>query len=619
MSTAAKKDKLIESAQKFMLKGQIDRAIKEYEQLKSLDSADMRNRQKLAELLVRVNRRDEAVKEFEAIGKYYADHAYYLKAIAVYKQIQKLDPANIAVTLQLGSLNEQQGMIGNALAEYSQVLSIHERAGAFSDAVKILEMMVNADPENQTVRSRYAETLHRAGEHEKSFQEFTSMAQLLAKRGDDAGASKICGRMAQLFPDRPVYLLEILRVRVARGECAEAIHELQEVLAQDRNNLDAWLLLADAHRGSGDLEGLKTVLQLINTIFPEELAGWRGLVEIAVGEGDAEQGLRLLESATPAFLGQGAGLALLRLFELVREIAPEKITLLQSLKGVYESLGDNERADEVAVRILTMSGSELLTQPQQQEPEIAEPPAPAAVFTEQCETETAADDWDDIDLEGLEGEGLSAEGAPTDVGATGEVDRGSEPDFADLDLELELDIEEAPSQAAADDFRNLGAELLAEASEEDKSPKKRDKYCVEGLISQFKKGVDEQIDETDSESHYNLGIAYKEMGLYREAVVELQVAARDPARRFDCLVLEGICHRESGDTGKAEEVFRNGLNLPGIPLEAILPLKYELANLYQHSGNMTEALEIYHQIKEIDRSFLDVQRKIEELQAKATS
>lgn len=131
---SSKKEKYLESAQKFILKGQLDRAIKDYEQVVAMDPDDVRQRQRLAELLVRVNRKEGAIGEYESIGKHYADNGYYLKAIAVYKQIQRLDPDNIKTSLSLASLNEKQGLTGNALAEYSRVYSFYDRSGKRSDA-----------------------------------------------------------------------------------------------------------------------------------------------------------------------------------------------------------------------------------------------------------------------------------------------------------------------------------------------------------------------------------------------------------------------------------------------------------------------------------------------------
>ena len=61
--------------------------------------------------------------------------------------------------------------------------------------------------------------------------------------------------------------------------------------------------------------------------------------------------------------------------------------------------------------------------------------------------------------------------------------------------------------------------------------------------------------DKDSEMHYHLGIAYKEMGLYDDAVSEFRIAAIDPQRRIDSLTLQGICLRDKGDFAEAEEIF----------------------------------------------------------------
>ena len=53
---------------------------------------------------------------------------------------------------------------------------------------------------------------------------------------------------------------------------------------------------------------------------------------------------------------------------------------------------------------------------------------------------------------------------------------------------------------------------------------------VEQVFAQFKKGVEEQVDEADSDTHFDLGIAYKEMGLLDDAISEFQVAMRNPVR-----------------------------------------------------------------------------------------
>jgi len=47
--------------------------------------------------------------------------------------------------------------------------------------------------------------------------------------------------------------------------------------------------------------------------------------------------------------------------------------------------------------------------------------------------------------------------------------------------------------------------------------------------------------DEDAQSHFDLGIAYKEMGMFAEAINEFASAARDPSRLLDCLILKGQC------------------------------------------------------------------------------
>ena len=100
----SKKDKLLADAQKLLQKGQAEKAINCYLEALAADPADLRVRQRLAELLAKYRRVDEARKEFETIGKNLTANGFYMKAIAVYKQIEKLFPDDIAIALTLAGL-----------------------------------------------------------------------------------------------------------------------------------------------------------------------------------------------------------------------------------------------------------------------------------------------------------------------------------------------------------------------------------------------------------------------------------------------------------------------------------------------------------------------------------
>ena len=147
----ASKDKLLENAQKFLSKGQLPKAIGEYRKLVDAFPKDVRNRQKLAELLSRSKRNEDALTEYEIVAKHYTETGFYLKAIAVYKQMQKLESSRADIYHRLAELNEKQGLVGNALTEYRNLVAFYDQNQMHGEAIDVLEKMAELDPGNLNV------------------------------------------------------------------------------------------------------------------------------------------------------------------------------------------------------------------------------------------------------------------------------------------------------------------------------------------------------------------------------------------------------------------------------------------------------------------------------------
>ncbi|MBW2548882.1 MAG: tetratricopeptide repeat protein, partial [Deltaproteobacteria bacterium] len=100
----------------------------------------------------------------------------------------------------------------------------------------------------------------------------------------------------------------------------------------------------------------------------------------------------------------------------------------------------------------------------------------------------------------------------------------------------------------------------------------------------FKAGVAEQVSDDDSDTHFDLGIAYKEMGLLPDARREFQVAMGDPRRRCLCWMMIGLIYREEGQPRDAIEAFQSGLESPEITLTESVGMHYELAMACEAGG-----------------------------------
>ncbi|HEX9024037.1 MAG TPA: tetratricopeptide repeat protein [Geobacteraceae bacterium] len=647
---AAKKDKLIEGAQKFIAKGQIDRAIREYEQIVALDPEDIRQRQKLAELLVRVNQKEAAISEYETISKQYSNKHFYLKAIAVHKQIQKLDPDNIHVTLALAGLNVKQGLIGNALAEYGQAVNYFIKSDSLQEAIVVIEQMLAADPENLNTRLKYAETYYTAGERDRSSDEFAQLALFLLKRGDESAFGRVCDRVRSLFPDRPDFAIDILAKQLQEGNAGVVVSSLQKFVDAGQVNLKGWKLLADAHLKNGDAANSRATLEKIVSLFPDELSAREDLIRLLLEEGDVDGSMALLEAHEAEFLDRNSHDALERLYSFLREKASGNKRVMEWLKRVYETAWDAEKPDAVAT--FTEEEKEELPQP---EAEVSPSPLPPPPTQPEAEPLTAGPaeearemSWEEeIDLSLLEEEGISSfPDGETDLGGAPAASFATQPQEEAASMEASaacpdgeaaagnvpepFEWEEAPLQPEAAghgeepaedplglteiemeledaslDFAGLPPEppMGESAVEAPASPSPADRKD-----GQFR--VDDQLDKDDTETHYNLGIAYKEMCLFDEAVNEFRTASMDPQRKIDCLTLQGICYRDKGDYAKAEELFSTTLALPGLTEEERVSLGYELAFLYETTGRKGDALGTYLKVRAENPGFRDVVEKI---------
>jgi pilus assembly protein FimV len=135
------------------------------------------------------------------------------------------------------------------------------------------------------------------------------------------------------------------------------------------------------------------------------------------------------------------------------------------------------------------------------------------------------------------------------------------------------------------------------------------------IFKEFKKGVDKQLGKEDYDTRYNLGIAYKEMGLIDEAIAEFQLAAKDENRLLECASMLGICFMEKGMPKLAVKWFEKGLAAPGRGEEEYQGIRYDLAVAYEASGDTDRALGIFTELYGQDANFRDVASKVRDLRA----
>lgn len=171
-------------------------------------------------------------------------------------------------------------------------------------------------------------------------------------------------------------------------------------------------------------------------------------------------------------------------------------------------------------------------------------------------------------------------------------------------LRSKLIVEDMPAEDA-EGFLDLADELRTELSEEFEhavEPGPQDgPVTFEEIFAQFKKGIEETLGEEEYETHYNLGIAYKDMGLFDDALREFEVGSRDPDLVQDSLSLMAMCFIEKKDYDSAVKTVQKAIEVSTEGNRA--GLYYQLGEAFEKKKNWPEALAAYSEVQSRDPSF----------------
>ena len=200
---------------------------------------------------------------------------------------------------------------------------------------------------------------------------------------------------------------------------------------------------------------------------------------------------------------------------------------------------------------------------------------------------------------------------------------GEEEDFFDLGEELRGGAapgREGGAREKSEDFFDLASELRDElssvvvpssqaASAEDQS--------LDEIFEEFKKGVEEQSVKEDVDTHYNLGVAYKEMGLLDDAIAEFILTPEEEPKYIQSRYMLGLCYMEKGEYQNAINEIQHAIGTvdrAGGTRRDSIGMHYDLGLAYQGVGNVNGALDEFQKVCDIDPGYRDAMTKIKELQ-----
>ncbi|MEW6570292.1 MAG: tetratricopeptide repeat protein [Nitrospirota bacterium] len=731
------KSLIIKEAQRYLARGQIDKAIAEWEKLvKEYPDANTFNT--IGDLYLKKGDKKNAVDLFHKAAEIFRQEGFSLKALALYKKILNINPSDSTALISLGDLNEGKGLITDAIKFYlaaadslskerkkEKLLEIYEKILALSPSniplrIKVAEIYVREDLLSEAAKQyvHVAELYDEKGDSEKSLEYYRKvldadplnkdailrLTSFYEKAGDLQKAAEQMKEAVNLFPQDIDILLRSAEISVKCDKFHEARTYLESIIEIEPANLRAKRLLGDTYLKEGDREKAWSeylpvldemligenyddaieILQSFKDIDPIEtgkrlvtlymhLGEYPQIISelIALGDVHIERGQQMealncyrealkmspddeslrskvielekevsLESIPPdaektidealvetdIYMRYGLYENAKNLLDLFRESHPENIDLHLRLKSFYRNTGDMEQAVSECITL-----SELYEK-------AGESKKATEIIKEAFEISPG-----DPRLAGMEIP-VMQEGAAIPPRETAVPDDYSE-EIAEADFYARQGLIEEAREILErlqtlfpgdEEIRQKLASLgqLTETTENIQEIKeKREEMLVpeEGFVeaeeiaepaldsdvmdifNEFKKGLEKELEEEDYETHYNLGIAYKEMGLVDDAIREFQTSRKDSRRFVPSSNMLGVCYMEKGLFPLAIDVLKSAIDKMEDKGEPYWAMKYDLAEAYEKNGNLSEALSTYTEIYGWNAKFRSVADKIDRL------
>jgi len=328
---AFEKAKVLKAAEKFLSQGKINAAIKEYRQIVDNDVDDLTTLNMLGDLYVRSGKKDEAFHCFERIAEHYGNQEFTLKAIAMYKKIERLRPRDPAIAFKLAELYATQGLVHDARAQYLVVADTYTRGGDNKRALEILHKIADLDPNNTEIRLKLADGYLKENMRRESAAAFVQAANRFHHIGSQDQALDAYSKALQLVRDDREALRGLLETHIARGTAFEAAEVLERVVETREEDNELVSMLARAYLEAEDPKGAEKATSLLMTQDAGNYTQFLPVTRLYLKLGEVDETIRILSTIIERMLAGREERELLELVNQVLDRNPDHVAALRML------------------------------------------------------------------------------------------------------------------------------------------------------------------------------------------------------------------------------------------------------------------------------------------------
>lgn len=513
------------------------------------------------------------------------------RAFDAYQTVLKADPADSNVLNALGDLCARMGNKAEAITFFMRLGEVYRDDGFTVRAIAVYKKVLKLDPSHTEASLSCADQYAEQGLRAEAKQQFQGIADHYLRRGNLSKTLEIYEKMIRVDPAHRPTLSKVAGILTRPGGVEESLTQL--------NSLGERLL------GSGHAEVARQLYEAVVDLFrshgreAEATRAAEGLNAIRL----AEEGSKTAEVATAPSAGE------------------EGLIEAEEMVGAGVSADFIEESQVATMEMDTSGGAQEVTSLVDQVEEAVEVVG----------SQTLTDELQEAEFFVQQGMMQEAQSAFQRILVRDPEHSVAKQKLAEIERKIAAPAKEKPrrpaakkdtvfkvtdTQVAQGDFIDLAGELNEEMALEEKTSSADIEPEVQDLLHQFQAGVREQIDVTDYETHYHLGIAYKDLGLYDEAIEELRLAASDAANRVRCAGPLGLTYLAKGEPEQAVEELLKGLAATQNGTEERWGVLYDLATAYEALGDAQKALEALQSIHSESPKFRDIRTRVRDLRGR---
>ena len=544
---------------------ELEAAVKEFPKEGSLYN-------KLGDLYVKVNRQKNALKTYEKGAKVFKDETYYPNAIALCKKILRFDKNRTEIYGLLGELHkelDQRGEAANYLLEYADR---KRKANDLDTALKTYDTIKELVPNNPRILKTISAIYEQVGQKDRGSELLEEAKEIETKH--------------EKFKETILEEKEKIEreVQKAAPPVEEEVEKTEEEAPKEEVTVQEELVEAEEAAVTQEVEETvaegaeKDDISIEDIVSPE-------VAELLKDEERPTAGLDITATLSEIDKTIELGELYLKL-----DSTEEAIDCFRDAEQDAWQKKDFDKAMDLNKRIAELRPFDLKSR--QHLVEIAR---------------TRDDDELKVTYMLELAEALSRREAKAEAQKVYRDVLKIDPDNA-VAKERYVPVEKAAATV------DLGEVLRIEQSE----AKAETIQSIEELVSEFRREVFESIGEGDFHSHYDLGVAYKGMGLYQEAIEEFEIASKDEGLRLKALEMTGSCYLEYDKIDDAIRVLNEGLTAEGHEDQEYFGIYFLLGNCYEKKADLKNALKAYVDAYNIDKKVPALNEKILQLKQKVT-